>query len=69
MIFDINIGPVALYIAGLMLALNVVFAVVFNKELKIAIFDRSLALLGGLLPTIIINVLMALTSIYNSDEF
>lgn len=45
-----------------MLALNVVFAVVFNKELKIAIFDRSLALLGGLLPTIIINVLMALTS-------
>lgn len=61
-IFDINIGPVALYIAGLMLALNVVFAVVFNKELKIAIFDQSLALLGGLLPTIIINVLMALTS-------
>lgn len=62
LIFDVNIGPVALYIAGLMLVLNIAFAVIFNKELKVAIFDRSLAFLGGLLPTITINVLMVLTS-------
>ncbi len=69
---DINgreIGPVALYVMGFMLVLNVVFILVFYKELKLVTFDASLAATLGFAPTLIHYGLMTLVSMTTVGAF
>jgi manganese/zinc/iron transport system permease protein len=61
--FGLDIGPEALYTTGGILLLNLIFIVVFYKELKLATFDPALAAALGFLPAAIHYVLMTLVSL------
>ena len=58
-----DIGPKSLYVMGGILLLNLIFIIVFFKELKIATFDAGLAAALGFSPGIIHYSLMTLVSI------
>jgi manganese/zinc/iron transport system permease protein len=62
-LFGLDIGPEALYTTGGILLLNLIFIVVFYKELKLATFDPALAAALGFLPAVIHYVLMTLVSL------
>lgn len=64
-----EIGPISLYVMCFMLVLNVVFIVVFYKELKLATFDASLAATLGFAPTLIHYGLMTLVSMTTVGAF
>src|SRR5512139_2243406 len=61
--FGMDIGPRALYLMGGILVLNLLFIVIFYKELKLATFDAGLAAALGFVPVVIHYVLMGLVSI------
>ena len=67
--FGINLGPVSLYVMGMILVLNFTFILLFYKELKIATFDASLAASLGFAPTLIHYGLMTLVSITTVGAF
>ena len=58
-----DIGPKALYVMAGILLLNLLFIVVFYKELKLATFDAGLAAALGFSPVLIHYALMALVSL------
>ncbi|MCC7452368.1 MAG: metal ABC transporter permease [Anaerolineae bacterium] len=58
-----DIGPRALYTTGGILLLNLVFIVVFYKELKLGTFDAGLAATLGFAPALIHYALMGLVSL------
>jgi manganese/zinc/iron transport system permease protein len=58
-----DIGPEALYVTGGILLLNLIFIILFYKELKLATFDPALAAALGFLPGVIHYALMALVSL------
>jgi manganese/zinc/iron transport system permease protein len=58
-----DIGPTALYVMGGILLLNVLFIILFYKELKLATFDAGLAAALGFAPGLIHYSLMAVVSI------
>lgn len=58
-----SIGPISLYISSFVLFLNVLFIIVFYKELKIVSFDAALAAVLGFTPVIIHYLLMTLVSL------
>jgi manganese/zinc/iron transport system permease protein len=62
-LFGLDIGPEALYTTGGILLINLIFIVVFYKELKLATFDPALAAALGFLPAVIHYVLMTLVSL------
>lgn len=62
-LFGADIGPEALYTTGGILLLNLIFIVLFYKELKLATFDPALAAALGFLPAVIHYALMALVSL------
>lgn len=62
-VFGYNLGPVSLYVMGTILVLNLVFILLFYKELKLATFDTSLAAALGFTPTLIHYGLMTLVSV------
>ena len=62
-LFGLDIGPEALYTTGGILLINLIFIVLFYKELKLATFDPALAAALGFLPAVIHYVLMALVSL------
>src|SRR5512134_2277386 len=62
-LFGLDIGPEALYTTGGILLLNLIFIVLFYKELKLATFDPALAAALGFLPAVIHYVLMTLVSL------
>jgi manganese/zinc/iron transport system permease protein len=62
-LFGVDIGPEALYTTGSILLLNLIFIVLFYKELKLATFDPALAAALGFLPAVIHYALMALVSL------
>ena len=62
-LFGLDIGPEALYSTGGILLINLLFIVLFYKELKLATFDAALAAALGFLPGVIHYVLMALVSL------
>ncbi len=62
-LFGRDIGPKAIYSMGIILLLNLVFIVMFFKELKIVTFDPALATILGFAPSLIHYTLMALVSI------
>ncbi|MEG6523944.1 metal ABC transporter permease [Desulfotomaculum sp. 1211_IL3151] len=58
-----DIGPKALYVMGSILVLNVVYLLLFYKELKLTTFDKKLAAVLGFSPIFIHYSLMSLVSI------
>lgn len=62
-LFGLDFGPEALYISGGILLLNIIFVIVFYKELKLATFDPALAAALGFAPILIHYALMTLVSI------
>ncbi len=62
-IFGWDIGPRALYLMGGILVLNVMFIILFFKELKLATFDAGLATALGFFPGLIHYGLMTMVSI------
>lgn len=67
--FGYDLGPVALYVMGTILVLNLVFILVFYKELKLVTFDASLAAALGFAPTLIHYGLMTLVSVTTVGAF
>lgn len=61
--FGFDIGPKGLYTSLLMFIINLLFVVIFNKELKLATFDSDYAAIIGFSPTLIHYMLMSLTSL------
>lgn len=68
-IFDMDIGAKAMYSMGAILLLNLGLAIVFFKEIKIAIFDEGLAKVLGFAPLLIQYGLMASVSITTVGAF
>ncbi len=68
-VFGYNIGPVSLYVMGTILLLNLIFILLFYKELKLATFDASLAAALGFTPTLIHYGLMTLVSVTTVGAF
>ncbi len=62
-LWGIDLGPVALYLMGGILAVNLAFILVFYKELKLATFDAGLAAVLGFAPGLIHYGLMGLVSV------
>ena len=67
--FGYDLGPVALYVMGTILVLNLIFILLFYKELKLATFDASLAAALGFTPTLIHYGLMTLVSVTTVGAF
>jgi manganese/zinc/iron transport system permease protein len=59
----VDLGPKSLYVMGIILALNLIFILLFYKELKIATFDAGLAAALGFSPGLIHYGLMGLVSV------
>ncbi|SDZ39784.1 manganese/zinc/iron transport system permease protein [Proteiniborus ethanoligenes] len=62
-IFGIDIGVKAIYSMGFILIMNILFIIIFFKELKIVTFDPSLAAVLGFSPFMIHYSLMTIVSI------
>lgn len=62
-ISGMDMGPVSWWIMGSILVLNLLFIIIFYKELKISTFDSALAVSLGFSPVIIHYSLMAIVSI------
>lgn len=62
-LFGYEIGPKSLYIILFVLILNLLFVIIFYKELKIVSFDSLLATVLGISPVIIHYALMFLVSL------
>jgi manganese/zinc/iron transport system permease protein len=56
-------GPVGIYLMGGILLINILFVVVFYKELKLTTFDAGLAAALGFAPTLMHYALMSLVSV------
>ena len=67
--FGYDLGPVSLYVMGTILVLNLIFILVFYKELKLVTFDASLAAALGFTPTLIHYGLMTLVSVTTVGAF
>ena len=61
--FGVDLGPVALWVMGAILLINLVCTALFFKELKLATFDSALAAALGFSPTLVHYGLMVLVSI------
>jgi manganese/zinc/iron transport system permease protein len=62
-LFGLDLGPKALVVMGAILLLNLLFIILFYKELKLATFDAGLAATLGFLPGAIHYGLMTLVSV------
>lgn len=61
--FGVDLGPVALWVMGGILLINVIVGGVFYKELKLATFDAGLATALGFSPALIHYGLMGMVSV------
>jgi manganese/zinc/iron transport system permease protein len=67
--FGVDAGPEALYATGGILILNLIFVILFYKELKLATFDPALAAALGFAPAFIHYALMTLVSLTAVGSF
>jgi manganese/zinc/iron transport system permease protein len=65
----LDLGPKALWLAGTVGVINLLFVVVFFKELKLATFDAGLAAALGFSPLLIHYALMTLVSVTAVSSF
>jgi manganese/zinc/iron transport system permease protein len=68
-LFGRDFGPEALFTTGSILLVNLIFIVLFYKELKLATFDPALAAALGFLPGVIHYALMTLVSLTAVGSF
>lgn len=68
-LFGLDFGPEAFYSSGGILILNLLFVILFYKELKLATFDSALAATLGFAPTFIHYALMTLVSLTAVGSF
>lgn len=68
-LFGLDLGPEALYTSGGILVLNLIFIVLFYKELKLATFDPALAAALGFAPAALHYALMTLVSLTAVGSF
>lgn len=61
-LFGQEVGYRSLWVLGTMSLVNLIFVLLFYKELKLSTFDRGLAAALGFMPTLIHYLLMALVS-------
>lgn len=61
--FGVDLGPMALWLMGGILLLNLVFVGLFYKELKLATFDAGLAAALGFAPALVHYGLMTVVSV------
>jgi manganese/zinc/iron transport system permease protein len=61
--FGYDLGPLGVYLMGGILLINLIFILVFYKELKISTFDAGLAATLGFAPAAIHYALMSLVSV------
>ena len=64
-----DLGPVALYVSGVILFVNLFIVVLFFKELKLATFDPMLASVLGLSPVVMHYLLMTIVSVTAVGSF
>ncbi len=69
MISGIDVGPKSAWVMGIILLLNLLFTVVFFKELKISTFDAGLAATLGFAPLALNYALMSIVSITTVGAF
>ncbi|CAK7034216.1 metal ABC transporter permease [Tissierella sp.] len=62
-IFGVDIGAKSMYSMGIILIINLLFVIIFFKELKIVTFDPALATVLGFSPALIHYSLMTIVSI------
>ncbi|TCU77529.1 manganese/zinc/iron transport system permease protein [Tissierella praeacuta] len=62
-VFGIDIGAKSMYSMGIILIINLLFVIIFFKELKIVTFDSPLAAVLGFSPALIHYSLMTIVSI------
>jgi len=62
-ISGVDIGPKSLYVMSGILVINLLFVIIFFKELKLATFDAGLAAVLGFSPMLIHYALMTLISV------
>jgi manganese/zinc/iron transport system permease protein len=65
----VDLGPQALWLAGIVGIANLLFILLFYKELKLATFDAGLAAALGFSPVIIHYALMTLVSVTAVSSF
>ena len=63
MLFGVDLGPRTLLVMGGILLLNLLFIVLFYKELKLSTFDAGLAAALGFSPLVLHYALMTLVSV------
>lgn len=68
-LFGLDVGPEALFTSGTILIINLIFIILFYKELKLATFDPALAAALGFAPAAIHYVLMTLVSLTAVGSF
>ncbi len=68
-LFGVDVGPQALWLALAVAAINVLFIIFFYKELKLATFDAGLAAALGFSPALIHYGLMTLVSVTAVSSF
>ena len=68
-LFGIVLGPKLMYIMGIVMIINLVYILVFYKELKLVSFDAALAATLGITPFVIHYSLMTLVSITAVSAF
>lgn len=66
---DVNLGPQSLWVMGFVCALNLLFVVLFYKELKLSTFDPGLAAALGFSPVLIHYAFMTLMSLTSVAAF
>jgi manganese/zinc/iron transport system permease protein len=66
---NLDFGPEAMYTTGIILTINLVFVLLFYKELKLATFDPALAATLGFAPAVIHYALMTLVSLTAVGSF
>jgi manganese/zinc/iron transport system permease protein len=68
-VFGRDVGPQTLYVMAAVLLVNVVFIVLFYKELRLATFDAALAATFGFAPGLLHYALMTLVSVTAVGSF
>ncbi|MBL7056056.1 metal ABC transporter permease [Candidatus Woesearchaeota archaeon] len=69
LINGLDLGPKSLWVIGLILAINLVFVLMFYKELKLSTFDAGFAAAIGFSPMLVHYGLMSLVSITAVGSF
>jgi len=69
LIGDRDLGPQSIWVMGVLLVLNVIFLLLFYKELKLTTFDGALAAAIGISPVVMHYAIMGMLSVTTVGAF